>query len=153
MTSSSSSPSRHNLLSAAILLVMGNTIHNHPAVMVTSLSPSLAFCSSRQQQHNIIIRNTNTRIFLTPVVDDFSDFDDDDDETTSSSSSIDQQAGGGSYGSNVVGGTSVGLSSMSTNPFQTDGGVIMPEGGANPCVIKVRTYVCAHTDPTVIFYS
>ena len=22
-------------------------------------------------------------------------------------------------------------------PFQTDGGVIMPEGGANPCVIKV----------------
>lgn len=23
-------------------------------------------------------------------------------------------------------------------PFQTDGGVIMPEGGANPCVIKVR---------------
>ena len=142
---STSSPSRHNLLSAAILLVMGNTIHNHPAVMVTSLSPSLAFCSSRQQQHNIIIRNTNTRIFLTPVVvDDFSDFDDDDDETTNSSSSIiDQATGGGSYGSNVVGGTSVGLSSMS-NPFQTDGGVIMPEGGANPCVIKVSTYVCAH---------
>ena len=26
-------------------------------------------------------------------------------------------------------------------PFQTDGGVIMPEGGANPCVIKVYRIV------------
>jgi hypothetical protein len=26
-------------------------------------------------------------------------------------------------------------------PFQTEGGVIMPEGGANPCIIKVRMFV------------
>ena len=28
--------------------------------------------------------------------------------------------------------------SVARGPLQTDGGVIMPEGGANPCVIKVR---------------
>lgn len=44
------------------------------------------------------------------------------------------------YGSDVVGGRSVamGVGEGGGNaPFQTDGGVIMPEGGANPCVIKV----------------
>jgi hypothetical protein len=32
-------------------------------------------------------------------------------------------------------------------PFQTDGGVIMPEGGANPCVIKVSWYLIALVVP------
>lgn len=57
---------------------------------------------------------------------DISDVDEEDDAPTSSS--------GGSWavsgGANVMGGA----------PFQTEGGVIMPEGGANPCVIKVRRF-------------
>eukprot|EP00579_Thalassiosira_antarctica_P012605 CAMPEP_0201912338 /NCGR_PEP_ID=MMETSP0903-20130614/3037_1 /ASSEMBLY_ACC=CAM_ASM_000552 /TAXON_ID=420261 /ORGANISM="Thalassiosira antarctica, Strain CCMP982" /LENGTH=205 /DNA_ID=CAMNT_0048447281 /DNA_START=295 /DNA_END=909 /DNA_ORIENTATION=+ len=55
---------------------------------------------------------------------------DDVDDLGSSASSTSSS----SYGSNVVGGVVVGSGGL---PFQTDGGVIMPEGGANPCVIKV----------------
>lgn len=43
---------------------------------------------------------------------------------------------GGSSSENTV--SDYGLTKESL-PFQTDGGVIMPEGGANPCVIKVRS--------------
>jgi len=59
---------------------------------------------------------------------------DDVDDLGSSTSAA--ESGGIGYGSNVVGGVSVG-SGGGGMPFQTDGGVIMPEGGANPCVIKV----------------
>ncbi|KAL3766377.1 hypothetical protein ACHAW5_000916 [Stephanodiscus triporus] len=62
--------------------------------------------------------STTTTVILSSMTkaaeDDFSDFDEeeeeDDDLTTTTTTNV---------------------------PFQTDGGVIMPEGGANPCVIKV----------------
>lgn len=75
-------------------------------------------------------------LFSTRPNDDHSDSDDllddllQDDADDLGSSSI----GSSTYGSNVVGGVPVGTGS---SVLQTDGGVIMPEGGANPCVIKV----------------
>ena len=76
--------------------------------------------------------SSSSSIFSTEG-EDYSDFDDASDQAAEDGP---PKEGGGDYdyGSNVVGGVAVG----GGGPFQTDGGVIMPEGGANPCVIKVR---------------
>jgi len=92
-------------------------------------------------------------LFLTPIEDnngpppslESSDNDgiiaEDVDDIGSTSSATEEAEASSTYGVNVVGGQSVGTGM----PFQTDGGVIMPEGGANPCVIKVR-------EPFILFY-
>jgi len=36
-----------------------------------------------------------------------------------------------------IGSRAVANTGLSSGGYQTEGGVIMPEGGANPCVIKV----------------
>ncbi len=81
-----------------------------------------------QRHHGQSRRNEGTHstiLFSAPTdendEDDFSDFD-----TESASQSKQQQQ---------------------QSVFQTEGGVIMPEGGANPCVIKVRRvswFLCSH---------
>lgn len=68
----------------------------------------------------------------------------DDDDEAIDGNDAQQAATASTLGQNRVGGTSTGqtLSTAAAGnakvPLQTDGGVIMPEGGANPCVIKVR---------------
>ena len=71
--------------------------------------------------------------------DDLQDFDDN--ETSNTSSPLDNVDDiGSSYGSNLIDGVPVGNSGIDGGGYQTtEGGVIMPEGGANPCVIKVGT--------------
>ena len=60
-------------------------------------------------------------------------------DSDSDNGSVPSEPVAGKLGDNKVGGTIVGQSLPGSGgaPFQTDGGVIMPEGGANPCVIKV----------------
>jgi len=69
---------------------------------------------------------------------DFEGGDDDDgilqDDVDDLGGSIGGDTGG--YGADVVGGIDVGSGAGGAS-YQTEGGVIMPEGGANPCVIKV----------------
>jgi len=76
---------------------------------------------------------------MSSTSDDLQDFDDDDETSNTSSSPLDNVDDiGSSYGSNLIDGMPVGNSGIDGGGYQTtEGGVIMPEGGANPCVIKV----------------
>ena len=44
-----------------------------------------------------------------------------------------------------IGSRAVANTGLSSGGYQTEGGVIMPEGGANPCVIKV-CILCFYTE-------
>ena len=71
---------------------------------------------------------------MSSSADDLQEFDDDDETSSNSSLPLDNVDDIGSpYGANLIDGVPVGNSGIQT----TEGGVIMPEGGANPCVIKV----------------
>ena len=73
---------------------------------------------------------------MSSISDDLQDFDDETSNTSSPLDNVDDI--GSSYGSNLIDGVPVGNSGIDGGGYQTtEGGVIMPEGGANPCVIKV----------------
>ena len=77
---------------------------------------------------------------MSSTSDDLQDFDDDETSNTSSPPLDNVDDIGSSYGSNFIDGVPVGNSGIDGGGYQTtEGGVIMPEGGANPCVIKVGT--------------
>ncbi|KAL3811943.1 hypothetical protein ACHAXA_007223 [Cyclostephanos tholiformis] len=84
-----------------------------------AFSPPMTSSSRRERRTRRCNRDWSyiipSSISSTTISDDLSDFDDEDDD--------------------VGGGGSTTMPPMM--PFQTDGGVIMPEGGTNPCVIKV----------------
>ena len=85
-----------------------------------------------QQLHQKQCKSSSI-LFMSSNGDGLLDFDDDDDDTENNEVYIPTDMG----------------SQAVSNVFQTEGGVIMPEGTANPCVIKVCiTIVCK-----VLFYT
>ena len=84
-----------------------------------------------QQLHQKQCSKSSSILFMSSNGDGLLDFDDDDDDNENNEVYIPTDMG----------------SQAVSNVFQTEGGVIMPEGTANPCVIKVTTIVCM-----ILFY-
>lgn len=118
-----------------------------PAPVISSVSESagLAFATapSLLDERFAVLRSTPTTTIAQPhrrphqkrssrlYVGEGDDFDDDLDDL------FGDDDVSGPYSKGEVVGAGSGVPGSGSTPFQTDGGVIMPEGGANPCVIKV----------------
>ena len=110
--------------------------------IISSLSSSSLSPSSLRKVCQLIVFSTSTSTTVTSTADPDDDF--------SSLNDVQlQSSGDGAEGSLSLNRASSASTTFNTNdanlreqnPTTTEGGVIMPEGGANPCVIKVSERV------------
>ena len=93
---------------------------SHSCQIITAAIPF----QQLQQQHNRCYKSSSSIVYMSDNLQDF-----DDDQLSDSEAPL----------NNIddIGSRAVANTGLSSGGYQTEGGVIMPEGGANPCVIKV----------------
>ena len=133
-SSISSLPSRAVVVSVLLILSSSQisaflTSHT-PSIKIIDVSHSCQITATipfqqLQQQHNRCHKSSSSVLYMSDNLDDFDDdlLSDSEEEPLNNVDDI---------GSRAVANTG-----LSSGGYQTEGGVIMPEGGANPCVIKV----------------
>ena len=136
-SSTSSLPSRAVVVVISVLLILsssqisGFSTSHTPSTKIYDVSHSCQITAAipfqqLQQQHNRCHKLSSSVLYMSDNLDDFDDdlLSDSEEEPLNNVDDI---------GSRAVANTG-----LSSGGYQTEGGVIMPEGGANPCVIKVR---------------
>jgi len=135
-SSISSLPSRAVIVAISALLILSSSqisgfLTSHtPSTKIIDVSHSCQITAAipfqqLQQQHNRCYKSSSSVLYMS---DNLEDFDDDllSDSEEEPLNNVDD-----------IGSRAVANTGLSSGGYQTEGGVIMPEGGANPCVIKV----------------
>ena len=133
-SSISSLPSMAVVVISALLIISSSQISafstsHTPSTKIIDVSHSCQIITAAisfqqlQQQHNRCHKSS-----ILYMSDNLDDFDDDllSDSEEEPLNNVDD-----------IGSRAVANTGLSSGGYQTEGGVIMPEGGANPCVIKV----------------